>query len=287
MQHTKNKSALVTGVSTGIGKSIALKLLKERFIVFGSVRNEEDAIELAKAYPGQFTSLVFDVTDESSILNCYSLVEEKLAGEYLDVLVNNAGIAFGGPLLFMDTDLIKKHFEVNVFGVIHVTRVFAPLLGVIKNSTNHQAKIINISSVSGKISSPFVGPYVGSKHALEGISASLRRELIPFGIDVISVRPGVVKTPIWNKAKGRGNYENTPYASILKNFGKAVGSNLPKGLEVEVIADLVYKIIQKKKPKTSYTISPSPISTWIAQHILPQRMLDKIFAKRFKMNPAG
>ncbi len=286
MQTTKNKSAVITGISSGIGKGIALKLLNKGYLVFGSVRKKEDAEELVKTFPDMFTPLIFDVTDEQSIRQSVKIVEKRLNGTGLGALINNSGIAFGGPLLFLENELIQKHFEVNVFGVIKVTKAFAHLLGVKEGFNSSPGKIINVSSVSGKIGSPFVAPYVGSKHALEGITHSLRRELIPFGVDVISVRPGVVKTPIWNKARGVGNYDNTPYQHILKDFGRHVGSNVKKGLEVEDIAKLVLKIIEKKKPKTGYTISPSPFTTWIAQHLLPDRWLDNIFSKRFKMKPA-
>ena len=283
MHLNKNKNALITGVSTGIGKGIAMKLLSEGFTVFGSVRKEEDALTLTHMSPEHFVPLVFDVTNEKSVNESVEVVKKRLAGKGLDVFINNAGIAFGGPLLFMDSALIRRHFDVNVFGVINCIRAYAPLLGAVKDYSNAPGRIINVSSVSGKIGSPFVAPYVGSKHALEGISQSLRRELLPFGIDVIILRPGVVKTPIWEKARGKSDFRNTPYESILKEYGKQVGSNLPNGLEVEKVADLAYRIIEKKKPKTGYTISPNPVKTWLALHILSDRMLDKIFAKRFKM----
>jgi len=143
-----NKSALITGVSTGIGMSVAEEFLNNNYLVFGSIRKKEDGKELSKKYGNQFIPLLFDVTDLPAIQSAVNLVEEKLEGNGLNVLVNNAGIAKGGPLLFMDMQTVRYHFEVNVFGVMNVIRAFSELLGAVENYDKQPGRIVNISSVS-------------------------------------------------------------------------------------------------------------------------------------------
>ena len=274
-----NKSALITGVSTGIGLSIAEKFLDEGFLVFGSIRKPEDAETLKNKYGESFIPLVFDVTIPETINESVKIVESKLAGKNLGVLVNNAGIAKGGPLLYVNMQDIRNTFEVNVFGVIHVIRAFAPLLGATEKPYQNPGKIINISSVSGIFASPFVAPYVGSKHALEGISGSLRRELMLFGIDVIVIGPGVVKTPIWGKGGDISKYDNTPYKSAMGKFRDYIRKNLETGLEVEKISDVVYKVAIKDSPKTRYGIVPNYFTNNILRRIIPTRTMDKLIGK--------
>lgn len=277
--HPSSPSVLITGTSTGIGYSLSKIFIENGYQVFGSVRKEADAGRLKSDFPERFFPLLFDVTDVKGIEAAAKIVGEKLRGKGLGGLVNNAGIAQGGPLLYMDMDLVKKHFEVNVFGAINVIKAFAPLLGAVENYPHLPGKIINISSSSGKIASPFVAPYVGSKFALEGISGSLRRELMKFGIDVIVIGPGVVKTPIWDKARNLEQYDNTPYKIPLKRFKEIVLARIDKGLEPEEIARKTFDVFHTKNPKTRYAISPNRLTNWILPRLIPERTLDKIFAK--------
>ena len=276
---SSTRAVVVTGVSTGIGRSIAELFLKHKIEVFGSVRNHNDADDLSARFPDLFTPLVFDVTDEQAIKDAADFVKKRLNGRGLSALVNNAGIAFGGPLIYMDMKLISRHFEVNVLGVVRVIQAFAPLLGAEEHFPHKPGKIINISSSSGKIASPFVAPYVGSKFALEGMSASLRRELLLFGIDVIVVGPGVVKTPIWKKAEEFLQYDNTPYKNILNAMKARMLKRVEKGLSSEDIAHKVYEIFTARRPRTRYAMPPNWLSDWLIPRLLPHRWLDKIFAR--------
>ena len=152
------KKIVITGVSTGIGYSTAKILCNSGYLVYGSVRKEADAKKTKDDFGENFTPLIFDVTDAKSIQENAKLVKNELKpGEVLSGLVNNAGVAMGGPVSLIDTDIFRKQFEVNFFGLIEVTKTFLPMLGAVKNSTV-QGKIINISSVAGRNANPFVAP---------------------------------------------------------------------------------------------------------------------------------
>src|SRR5271154_6033280 len=195
------RSVVITGASTGIGWAAAKLLLARGFRVFGSVRKQADADRLAAEFGANFSPLLFDVTDEAAVKAGAATVRASLGNETLFGLVNNAGIAVPGPLLYVEVDEFRHQLEVNVTGQLIVTQAFVPLLGADADRKGAPGRIVMISSVGGKNASPFVGPYNASKFALEGFSESLRRELMLFGIDVIVVAPGAVATAIWGKAE--------------------------------------------------------------------------------------
>jgi NAD(P)-dependent dehydrogenase (short-subunit alcohol dehydrogenase family) len=221
------KSVIVTGASTGIGWGCAKVLVASGFRVFGSVRKQMDADRLSEEFGTNFTPLIFDVTDEAAVAAGAKRVETTLGDETLFGLVNNAGIAVPGPLLYLKIDDFKYQVTVNLTGQLIVTQAFAPLLGVDRSRKGAPGRIVMISSVGGKTASPFLGPYSASKFALEGMSESLRRELMLFGIDVIIVAPGAVATPIWDKADAVDvtQFANTPYAPALDKVKDHMISN--------------------------------------------------------------
>ena len=274
------KHVLITGVSTGIGYESLKAFHKKGYNVFGSVRKQEDADRLKGEFTENFTPLIFDVTDEEAVNTVISSVHEKIKDEGLFCLVNNSGIAEGGPLQHQSMDQIKKHFEVNVFGLVSVTKACLPLLGAKENCPFSAGKIINISSVAGRIAAPFVAAYVGSKHAVEGISHSLRRELIPFGIDVIIVAPGAVKTPIWDKGIHMSTYGDTAYGKVLKRFGKGAMKGAETGLEASFLGEQIAKIAEKSKPRVRYAFVPKSFSNWTIPKMMPHRTVDNVIKKR-------
>jgi NAD(P)-dependent dehydrogenase (short-subunit alcohol dehydrogenase family) len=207
------KSVVVTGVSTGIGWGITKVLIQNGYRVFDSVRKTQDAERLSKEFGANFVPLIFDVTDEAAVEASAQQVREQLQGEKLFGLVNNAGIAVPGPLMYLHASEFRQQLEVNLVSVLIVTKAFFLLLGGDRSLSGQAGRIINISSVGGKRGSPFLGAYVSSKHALEGFSESLRRELMLYGIDVIIVGPGAVATPIWDKGEqvDANQYAHTEY----------------------------------------------------------------------------
>jgi NAD(P)-dependent dehydrogenase (short-subunit alcohol dehydrogenase family) len=280
------RSVVVTGASTGIGWATAELLLDKGFRVFGSVRRPADADRLKSEFGSNFIPLLFDVTDEAAVLAAAREVRAALSGETLAGLVNNAGIAVAGPVLELAVDEFRRQLDVNVIGPIISTQAFGPLLGSDASLKGSKGRIVMISSVAGKNGNPFTPAYSASKHAIEGLSESLRRELMLFGIDVIIIAPGAVKTPIWSKAEevDFSPYENSPYFPALQKV-RAFTRNLGSiGLPAEKIAEAVYTALTSAHPKVRYQITPDPMRHLVTS-ILPKRLVDKIIAKRLGLIP--
>lgn len=277
------KSAVVTGVSTGIGRAIAQNLIGRGWRVFGSVRKENDASDARAALGPNFIPLLFDVTDEDAIKRAADEVRGALAGATLQGLVNNAGIALAGPILHLPLDELKRQMDVNVYGPIRVTQAFAPLLGADKTFTGTPGKIVNMSSVAGKIASPFMSPYAMSKHALEAMSEALRRELSLYGIDVVIVGPGAIRTPIWDKADdiNAEQYRGTDYYELLLGMRGAMKEYGESGLPPEDVGLLVGRILDGEANAVRYAILRNKFSMWTLPRLLPKRLVDKAVLKRF------
>jgi NAD(P)-dependent dehydrogenase (short-subunit alcohol dehydrogenase family) len=282
------KSVVVTGSSTGIGWGIAKVLVSKGFRVFGSVRKQADADRLQKEFGVNFVPLLFDVTDEAAVGKGAEQVAAALGGETLAGLVNNAGIAVAGPLLYLKLDEFRKQIEVNLTSQLIVTQAFAPLLGVDRSRKAEPGRIVMISSVGGKNANPFMGPYNASKFGLEGMSEALRRELMIFGIDVIVVAPGAVATPIWDKADEVDvtQYANTPYLKPLTAVKAYMLELGRKGFPPEKLGEVVYTALTAAKPKVRYTVTPEPFQNFMTLN-LPKRMVDNIVAGRLGLKRQG
>ena len=282
------RSVVVTGASTGIGWATAKLLLARGFRVFGSVRKAQDAERLRSEFGANFTPLLFDVTDEAAVRAAAGEVRAALNGETLAGLVNNAGIAVGGPALELAVDQFRRQFEVNVIGPIIATQAFAPLLGADPSLRGPKGRIVMISSVAGKSGNPMSSPYSASKHAIEGLSESLRRELMLFGIDVVIVAPGAVKTPIWGKSEevDISVYRNSPYFPALQKIRAFVQQLAESGLPAERIAEVIVTALTSENPKTRYQITPDPMRHLLIA-ALPKRVGDKIIAKRLGLLPGA
>ena len=178
------QNILITGVSSGIGLAMAERLLNNGYFVFGSVRQEKDAERLKKKLGSNFHPVIMDVTDYPSIEAAKEAVIQNAHGNGLTALINNSGIVVSGPLKYLSMEDLEYQFRVNVFGLVKVTQVFLPLLGGEKNTIYKPGTIINVSSISGLFTLPFIVPYSTSKHALESITDGLRRELDIYGINV-------------------------------------------------------------------------------------------------------
>jgi NAD(P)-dependent dehydrogenase (short-subunit alcohol dehydrogenase family) len=274
------RSIVITGVSSGIGYGAAREFAGNGYRVFGSVRKEEDAGRLRAELGASFTPLLFDVTDREAVLAAAEEVGEALGGSGLAGLINNAGTAIGGPLMHQPLEEVRGHFEVNVVGLISVTQAFLPLLGAKKPRTHEPGRIVNVSSVGGKIASPFIGAYAGTKHAVEGISDSLRRELLPYGIDVIVVELGSVRTEIWDKgARGAERYADTDYAEALAGFGEYAQGLAKNGYTPEQFGRFVREVFEKERPRTRYAIAPRKFASFTIPRLLPDRWLDRLIAR--------
>ena len=161
-------------------------------------------------------------------------------------------------------------------------QAFAPLLGTDRGREGAPGRIVNISSVGGKVGLPFLGAYVASKHALEGMSESLRRELMLYGIDVIVIGPGAVATAIWDKAEGGeyGPYRTTDYGTILDRFAEYFITEGRKGLAPEAVGEVVYQALTAAKPKVRYAVVGKKLQDWTLPRLLPKRMVDRLIARQ-------
>jgi NAD(P)-dependent dehydrogenase (short-subunit alcohol dehydrogenase family) len=280
------QSVVITGASTGIGWATAKLLLERGFRVFGSVRKQTDADRLRGEFGANFTPLLFDVTNEAVVLAAAREVRAALGGETLFGLVNNAGIAVAGPVLELAADEFRRQMDVNVIGPIISTQAFGPLLGSDPSLKGPRGRIVMVSSVAGKNGNPLVSAYSASKHAIEGLSESLRREMMLFGIDVIIIAPGPVKTPIWSKAEevDISAYKNSPFFPALERIRKYMLQLGEIGLPAEKIAEAIAEALTSAHPKVRYQITPDPMRHLVTA-VLPKRMVDKIIAKRLGLIP--
>jgi len=282
-------NVLITGVSTGIGFATAEDLIRHGFRVFGSVRKSSDAQRVSNALGEAFTPLVFDVTDSAAVQTAVELVTNALDGGGLHGLVNNAGTSLIGPLMHLTDDELRKQFDVNVFGLLDVTRRFLPLLGASRDCKFAPGRIVNISSVSGRIAYPFMGAYAASKFAVEALSDSLRRELQLYGIDVVVIEPGAIQTPIWDKGLeiDLSRYNQTDYVGILRRLHRDLEGQKEDALPVSAVTNVIRAALTKKRPKTRYVVPNSRLTRWWAPRLLPDRWLDFVVRKALQIKLSG
>ncbi len=276
------KYFLVTGASTGIGYGIVQHLLGKGHFVFGSVRKAADAERLSAAFGDHFSPLIFDVCDAAAIAVAAEEVSKRLDGKGLAGLVNNAGMVVSGPLMHLPIEEVQRQLDVNVLGVLRVTQAFLPMLGAQLPAKFAPGRIVNISSVSGRIGAPFVGPYAISKFGVEALTHSLRRELLIYGIDAISIQPGAVKTPIWSKAEEEANYyPETDYEPLLKQTGRDLAKMEAKAITVEQVAKVVWRALSARRPKTQYLVAAKRLQFYLLFNWIPDRVVDGFIKRSF------
>lgn len=279
------RTVVVTGASTGIGAATAGVLVRAGFRVFGSVRRPADGDRLVQILGPAFVPLIFDVTDHAAIAAAAAQVDTALTGSTLFGLVNNAGIAVLGPLLHLPPADLRRQIEINLIGQLAVTQAFARLLGADPARAGVPGRIVMMSSVAGRNASPFTGAYNASKFALEGLSESLRRELMLFGIDVVIVAPGPIATPIWDKAEAQdlGTLGDSAFAPAIGRAKEAIAKGR-LGLAPERVGEIVLHALTTPRPRVRYTVTPGRLEQWLVD-VLPRRLIDRIIAKRLGLQP--
>ena len=279
------KSVVITGTSTGIGYASSKLFIENGYRVFGSVRSKADADRVSSELGSNFIPLIFDVTDENAVKNSVRIVEDHIGDQKLSGLINNAGLGVIGTIQSLSAEQFKYQFEVNVLGVFHCCQAYLDLLGADKNRKGDPGKIINISSISGEIGMPFMSAYNMSKFGLEGFSEGIRRELLMYGIDVVVIAPGPVKTPIWKKINQKDEvkrYDNSDFRESVSRAMRMTEKMEQAGCEPSVIAERALSIITNTKNKTRYRIDPTRMQNILLQ-LFPKRMADRIIAKRMKI----
>ncbi|MBK6544195.1 MAG: SDR family oxidoreductase [Saprospiraceae bacterium] len=261
---------LITGISSGIGLFLAHLLTKEGFFVIGTLRYDKvPDPELLKQT--NFAAITMDLHEDVSIEAGVEQLKSILRENPLYALINNAGYAVPGPLTHLPMAHLKAQFQVNVFGSIRLIQLILPFL----KSDNTKARILNISSISGLFASPFLGAYAGSKFALEGLSDSLRRELTLFGIKVILIEPGPIKTLIWQKnLRVEEDFKLSPYALYLTKATKTILETERNALPVESLKDPILAALNSKNPKNRYLIHKNKILFLLLAKFLPSKWVD-------------
>jgi short-subunit dehydrogenase len=266
-----NKVVLITGASSGIGKSIGEYLQEKDFIVYGTSRNPLNYKN------SKFTLLKLDVSDELTIKNTVSEII-KNEGK-IDVLINNAGKGITGPAEETPLDEIKKAFDTNFFGVINVCNGVLPIMRKQKNGL-----IINISSIAGYMALPYRGFYSASKSALSIYSETLSLETKQFGIKIVDVAPGDFAT---NIAAGRYHTPLFKTSDYKEHYGKVlqqIDKEVDTGLQPKFMAKAIYKIINKKKPKVRYRVGTFMQRYAIhIKRLMPDRVYEKLMMKHYKL----
>lgn len=281
MSTANRGTVVVTGASSGIGEACTLHLERLGFQVFAGVRNAADGERLRSESSGNVTPISIDVTDQETIRTAAARVAEAAGDGGLAGLVNNAGVAISGPLEFIPIDELRRQLEVNLVGQVAVTQSFLALL------RKGRGRVVNISSIGGRIALPFAGPYAASKFGIEAISDSLRRELRPWGIEVSVIEPGSVATKIWEKgtAKARELSENLPpeglelYGGAIQKMQKLAAETAARGIPPEEVAKDVAHALTSPKPKTRYLVGRDAKMRARVSGLVSDRMFDRLIAR--------
>ena len=277
---SQKKYVLITGVSSGIGYDAVQFLIGKDFHVLGSVRKEVDQLRLTSDFPNNFTCLQFDVTKKEEVKSAFHQVKEIVGNSLLAGLVNNAGLAVGGPIELIDDDKFHYQMEVNLFAVRTVTNIFLPLLKGDKKKNIKGGKIIMISSLSGIFNTPFNGAYCISKHAMESLAEIYRRELMMYNIDVVSIQPGPIESNIWSKNIDQyAQFAGTDYEQLLDKSNKVMKAAKRNALPARVISKLIFKILTKKT-KLHFIVNKNWLPTVLLIKFMPARWVDKIFYRQ-------
>lgn len=279
MQKNQIKTALVTGASTGIGYDSVRALCEAGFRVVATIRKESDQQKLEKNFGTQVHAIRLDVTDFSVVESLPQMLKEKFQIEHLDLLVNNAGQALAAPFADEDFKEIQNMFAVNVMALMKLTQVLLPLL---KQNQNQKAgRIVNISSVAGVSALPFLTVYAATKHAVEGFSEGLRRELMLWGIKVIVIGPGSIQTPIWDKGfiEIKDRYKQSEFSDAFDRFMKLTNKEIKGALPVSAVSSLVVKAATETDPAYRYAPIPNKMRNWLLPQLMPKKIFDQMLGK--------
>lgn len=274
------KVAIVTGSSGGIGYETALVLARNGFRTYATMRNLEKAkaiLDVAKKEKLALHAVELDVTDEKSVNDAIKTIKSD-AGR-IDVLVNNAGYGLAGSLEDLSMSEIKEQYETNVFGLIRVTQAVLPVMRGQKSGI-----IVNISSIGGKMAMPLLSPYIGTKFAVEGLSESIAYELEPFGIKVVLIEPGVIKT---NFDTGmvvaqKNKNPSSPYYDNMQKLQSAMGSIIKNGTLPSKVAEIILSAITAPNPSLRYTAGDDAAMLAQKRKDLPDSEFKKLVFDFFK-----
>ena len=272
---------VISGASTGIGRACAIRMAEKGFDVFAGVRRPEDGESLRAEAPERILPVILDVTDQKTIEATAATVGEAVGEAGVAGLVNNAGITVQGPVEFTPLDELRRQLEVNVVGQVALTQALLPQIRTARG------RIVNVTSVGGRVAHAFLAPYNASKYAMEAITDALRRELKPWGIHVAAIEPGSIKTEIWRKGEETaddlleqlGPEGQELYGEPLQNVRKFARRLGERGDPPEAVADRIEHALTARRPRTRYLIGREAKAQVALTAMLPDRAFDKIEAR--------
>ena len=285
MAGSKSGAVLVTGASTGIGRATALHLAEKGYRVFAGIRKQKDADSLTEAASGNLTPITLDVSKAGHIEAAEKKVRRAVGKEGLYGLVNNAGIGDGGPIEFVPIEDFKRVIDVNLTGQVAMTQAFLPL---IRRATG---RIVFITSIGGKIATPFMSPYHASKFGLEAVADSLRREVKPWGIEVIVIEPGNIATEIWRKGgeSADAQRDKAPpeaerlYGSQMTRFEEVLREADTRGIEPVKVGKTIRRALEARRPRTRYLVGTDAKVARNVERVLPNRTFDRVIRNQLKL----
>ena len=275
---------LITGATAGIGRTTALELARLGYHVIATGRRVAELDRLRAEAPegSRLDTTTLDVTSADSIAAAVATVDRLTGGHGLDVLVNNAGFGVIGPLSEISDAELRRQYDTNVFGLMAVTRAFVPAM-----RDRGKGRIINVSSMGGKMTIPFMGAYNSTKYALESLSDALRYELRPFGVDVVLIEPGVIRTSFADTSMATvGQYEQSIYGPAIARAYKLRARMESTAVGPEVVARAIHKAIRRRRPAARY------VAPWFGNVVLgllavtPTRVQDYAFRRFGFLTPA-
>jgi NAD(P)-dependent dehydrogenase (short-subunit alcohol dehydrogenase family) len=273
-----SNTVLITGASTGIGAACAIRLAAAGMHVYAGVREDAAGAALRAQNAALITPLHIDVTDADSIAAAVATLDAQLGDAGLNGLINNAGIAIGGPLEVLPMKEIRRQFDVNVFGALAVTQAFLPQL------RRARGRIVNMGSIAGRIALPFLGPYCMSKSALRAMTHALRLEVDAWGIDVALVEPGAIATPIWKKSNAAADVMQATlqndtlahYSRHLEGIRRVIAKAEEQAISADAVARAVEHALTAAHPKTEYLVGNDARMRAAINAVLPQFLQDRL-----------
>jgi NAD(P)-dependent dehydrogenase (short-subunit alcohol dehydrogenase family) len=277
------RTVVVTGASTGIGRATVVELVSAGYRVFATVRREADAESLRQQLPELVTPVIMDLVDEDSVRAAGEMINS--AGPLFG-LVNNAGAALPGPLETIPIEVFRRQIEINLTAQLLVTQVMLPALHRSAEQIG-DARIIMIGSIGGRLSGPILGGYGAAKHGLVGLSSSLRAELAPFNIKVLLIEPGAIATPIWDRGRAAGDElqsrdsgANARYADQIEAATKMAKRLAQSGPDPSVPAKIILDALQNKNPPPRQVVGREAKVVAAMVRVLPFRTLYRLTGGR-------
>jgi NAD(P)-dependent dehydrogenase (short-subunit alcohol dehydrogenase family) len=279
--------ALITGASTGIGRASTLRLAAKGWTVLAGVRDPavgERLLSEAVA-PGRVIPLQLEVTDSVQIAQAVARVDQESAqggasvSGGLDALINNAGIGVGGPLELVSQEDLRRQFDINVLAQVAVTQALLPAL------RRAHGRIVFVSSIGGRVATPFLAPYAASKHAVEAIGDALRVELRSSNIQVTLLEPGSVATPIWDKARADADAVSIPpelqaeYGDVPVAMSKALEDTERRGVSPEVVAKTIERALTARRMKARYLVGTDAKALLVVRRLLSDHLFDRFIRR--------